>query len=231
LATAILAFSSQSFADDAPLPELLNGTFVPQLSLRVTSDTGTDKTQISNASREVQCDGTTNNVAKVDDGWPSNGSGAARAAMSVICSKVKFQRDVGLELIIRTDVFAQSGCCGGKQPGGEAWASFGWFSHIDLPKQERPWKVSFDVDTQTTTTGAIGGRILPLPKCTVQIGEMQQGLDPNLAHSKQLFDLPPGIHAVHLMCPPMYGLNYRGAGKIDQSTATVIMDINISVGS
>jgi len=87
---AVFAVNSQIWADEAPQnrpPDITAGTFVPQLNLLATSETGTDKTQLSNSSAELKSDGTATDVANVDDGWPANGSGAARAKMSVICTK------------------------------------------------------------------------------------------------------------------------------------------------
>lgn len=101
-------------------PSTANGLLLPRLSFLVTADTGDNKAGLANPTVNLTSNGTPIPVAATGDGYPYNGDGAATAKMQATLTQTAANDSGDTQLVLQTDIFAQSGCCGGLQPGGEA---------------------------------------------------------------------------------------------------------------
>lgn len=204
------------------------GTINPHLQYMVTADTGQDRS--GGVDKFDALTANTNLKEAVDDGFPSNGQGAARGTVQGLCTLVfpGDEHNVYTKLNITTIIFAQGGCCGGLQPGGQAYAQPEWQSSLILPgDQDDSWTLKVALDTNLTMDDP--GDPKPSGMCTLSIDGNATGHELDVSKPNASFSehLSPGPHALEFQCP-QYGLNIRGAGRVFSHTVTIGQTLYLS---
>jgi hypothetical protein len=234
LVIEIFLMAGLTIAQNAPeLPHvpasLPCGIINPHIQYMVTSDVGSNK---SGALDRFDLDPNAALEQSAGDGFPYNGQGAATGDVRTLCLLVfpGDERNVFTSLNITTSIMAKSGCCGGLQPGGQAYAQPEWQSSLILPGSDDggPWTLKAVLNTQVT----VDDSSIPKPtgKCIVSIDGNPKGheLDESVASTSFSEQLSAGPHALKFQCP-QYGLNIRGAGAVVQRDVAVNQTLYLSV--
>jgi hypothetical protein len=202
------------------------GTINPHLQYMVTSDQGMDHSGSVNRFDLIQPNVTVTQV--VDDGFPSNGHGAARDMVQTTCILI-FPGDednVYTKLNVSSAILAKSGCCGGLQPGGQASEQLEWQSSLLIPGDDDRWKLKVALNTTESANWDAYPR--PAGKCTFSLdGETAYDLDWSQTAATISAEIHSGPHSLTLRCP-QYGTNYRGAGKVEEHDVTLEQTLYVS---
>lgn len=213
--------------DPARLP---CGIMDPHSQYMVTADTGASKSGALERFDPVVAG--TALAQNTGDGYPYNGSGAATANIRTLCLLVfpGDERSVYTTLNIVTSMMSQSGCCGGLQPGGQAYAQPEWQSSLILPGSEgdSPWIFKVVLNTSVSSSSDVPIS-KPSGKCSLSIDGNATGhdLDQTSPSASFVEHVSSGPHALKFQCP-QYGLNLRGAGRVIHSNAEIEQTLYLS---
>ncbi|HET6843502.1 MAG TPA: hypothetical protein VFK06_17755 [Candidatus Angelobacter sp.] len=223
-ATFRLVSNSQYFQ---PPVSIGCGTVEPHLSYSVTADAGWTKGGTLDDAISLSA---TDSAKNAGDGYPYNGQGEADVQVHATCIPVTPGDSNGAytQVNIKTSTHAQGGCCGGLQPGGQAYSQPEWQSTLFVPgSASDQWNFKVTLNTQISTDPAdFGAR--PNGQCKFSIDGTGNILDQTVAQSVFTATLTPGNHALHYQCES-FGLNVRGAGAVISRSVTATQSLYLQV--
>ena len=206
------------------------GIMNPHSQYLVTADTGANKS--GGLDKFEPPVANTTLVQNTGDGYPFNGGGVGNASVRTLCLLVfpGDEHNVYTSLNITTAVLAGSGCCGGLQPGGQAYAQPEWQSSLVLPDtddKDKPWTLKATLNTNVNVDDP--GLPKPSGRCILSIdgnatGHELDQTSPSASFSERI---SAGPHSIKFQCP-QYGLNVRGAGRVFQRNASIDQTLFLS---
>jgi hypothetical protein len=226
-----------SLAQNVPEPphapaSLPCGIVNPHIQYMVTADVGWNKS--GGLDRFDSPVAGTTLQQNSGDGFPYNGQGAANASVRTLCLLVfpGDEHNVYTSLHLTTDTMAQSGCCGGLQPGGQVYSQPEWQSSLILPgsDDDSHWTLKVTLNTQITSDNPSNPK--PSGKCVVRIDGDATGheLDQTQPSASFTEHVNSGPHVLNFQCS-QFGLNVRGVGAVVQRNVHVDQTLYLSASN